>query len=238
MSRKKKIIIVSASVLLFFAIIISGVYFALNVVFNPQKYLEDGNYSKAYDRAIGSKKQDVLLENNIAVVYQDFKSKTSEYGLELEKAWIMVDNAEAGNPVAPSRMIIMKIGGKYLYYGYSREDKKYCFLGTFENLEPKPPINNKYGTDYSAKHYNSNDNSNDNSNSSSKKYDSNSPTAELREAMDNYYRISAKQVVSNGIELNDEAVKRIVYLRRNQGLEDVKLLKTKPENIQKDSQTD
>ncbi|MDY5231639.1 MAG: hypothetical protein SPH44_11080 [Eubacteriales bacterium] len=55
--------------------------------------------------------------------------------------------------------------------------------------------------------------------------------------MDNYYRISAKQVVSNGIELNDEAVKRIVYLRRNQGLEDVKLLKTKPENIQKDSQT-
>ncbi len=236
MSKKKKIIIVSASFLLFFAIIISGVYFALNVVFNPQKYLEDGNYSKAYDRAIGSKKQDVLLENNVAVAYQDFKSKTSEYGLELEKAWIMVDNAEAGNPVAPSRMVIMKMGGKYFYYGYSREDKKYCFLGTFENLEPKPPINNKYGTDYSAKHYNSNDNSN--SNISSKQYDSNSPTAELREAMDRYYRISAKQVVSNGIELSEEAVKRIVYLRRNQGLEDVKLLKTKPENIQRDSQTD
>ena len=236
MSKKKKIIIVLASFLLFFAIIISGVYFALNVVFNTKKYLEDGNYSKAYDRAIGSKKQDVLLENNVAVAYQDFKSKTSEYGLELEKAWIMVDNAEAGNPVAPSRMVIMKMGGKYFYYGYSREDKKYCFLGTFENLEPKPPINNKYGTDYSAKHYNSNDNSN--SNISSKQYDSNSPTAELREAMDRYYRISAKQVVSNGIELSEEAVRRIVYLRRNQGLEDVKLLKTKPENIQRDSQTD
>ena len=229
---------VSASILIFVALIILSVYFLSNVAFNPQVFLEDGNYSKAYDRAIGSKKQDVLLENNVTVAYQDFKSKTSEYGLELEKAWIMVDNAEAGNPVAPSRMIIMKIGGKYLYYGYSREDKKYCFLGTFENLEPKSPINNKYGTDYSAKRYNSNDNSNDNSNSSSKKYDSNSPTAELREAMDNYYRISAKQVVSNGIELSEEAVKRIVYLRRNQGLEDVKLLKTKPENIQKDSQTD
>ena len=227
---------VSASILIFVALIILSVYFLLNVAFNPQKYLEDGNYSKAYDRAIGSKKQDVLLENNVAVAYQDFKSKTSEYGLELEKAWIMVDNAEAGNPVAPSRMVIMKMGGKYFYYGYSREDKKYCFLGTFENLDPKPPINNKYGTDYSAKHYNSNDNSN--SNISSKQYDSNSPTAELREAMDRYYRISAKQVVSNGIELSEEAVKRIVYLRRNQGLEDVKLLKTKPENIQRDSQTD
>ena len=40
----KKIIMVSASILILVALIILGIYFVLNVVFNPQGYLEDGMY--------------------------------------------------------------------------------------------------------------------------------------------------------------------------------------------------
>lgn len=193
--NKKKILLVIAIVVVLIVVGVVGFNTIPKLFISSEKYLEQGNYVKAYEKAKEDNKNDVLFENLIANLSEKSKeSLKNPDSFRLKDVWY---DEEAGD-------IVMDIQGtnsyggtisSYWLYMYSEEDEEYQLYTTVSDFDEEEI----YSWDDTAD--------------------------AIEKILDNAAKRTVKEIISvSNNKIDENVVKRINGLNDSKLLENIELL--------------
>ena len=133
--KKKTPIIVAVAAIIIVLLAVAGVKVAPKIFVSYDTYMAQGNYEKAYSKAKGDEKADVIAENNIAVCSNmAIDSLKDSKSFDLRDAWYDAENRRVVLQVAANNSYGNTVLNYWLFTYDAEEDQEWEVWDAYSDL--------------------------------------------------------------------------------------------------------